>query len=96
MTPQAAHPVRKHLDAASSQSIRAKGISTARGRVAAHHSLIRALARKFTTSPEESTAAVIEIFNDIGRFGARGKQGWSAEGLLTSLMARRRLIKYLR
>ncbi|MGI9034737.1 MAG: sigma factor [Pyrinomonadaceae bacterium] len=56
---------------------------------------IWALARKFTASPEEAEAAAREIFIDIWRYAERADRPQTAENLLISLIARRRLIKYL-
>ena len=62
----------------------------------AYGNFIWALARKFTNSPEEAEAAVQEIFIDIWRYAERADQAQSPENLLIALIARRRLIKYLK
>lgn len=56
---------------------------------------IWALATKFTASTEEAEAATQEIFIDIWRYAERIDKTESAEDMLISLIARRRLIKYL-
>ncbi len=56
---------------------------------------IWALARKFTGSTEEAEAAAQEIFIDIWRFAERADKIQSADNVLISQIARRRLIKYL-
>jgi DNA-directed RNA polymerase specialized sigma24 family protein len=56
---------------------------------------IWALARKFTASDEEAEAATREIFIDIWQYAERRGKTQSAENTLISLIARRRLIKYL-
>lgn len=56
---------------------------------------IWALARKFTNSTEEAEAATQEIFIDIWRYAERGDKIQSADNVLISQIARRRLIKYL-
>jgi len=57
---------------------------------------IWALARKFTHSREEAEAAAQEIFTDIWRYSERAGKLQSAESVLIALIARRRLIKYLK
>ena len=61
----------------------------------ANGNFIWALARKFTVSTEEAELAVREIFIDIWRYAESGEQTQSADNVLISLIARRRLIKYL-
>ncbi len=56
---------------------------------------IWALAKKFTSSAEEEEAAAKEIFIDIWRYAERADKLQSAEKLLISLIARKRLVKYL-
>lgn len=63
--------------------------------VDAYGNFIWALARKFTASREEAEAAVQEIFIDIWQYAERADQSQSAENILISMIARRRLIKYL-
>lgn len=58
-------------------------------------SFIWALARKLTNSTEDAEVAVQEIFIDIWRFAERGDKIQSADNVLISQIARRRLIKYL-
>ena len=63
--------------------------------VDAYGSFIWALARKFTASMEEAEAATQEIFNDIWRYAECADKAQSAESVLITLIARRRLIRYL-
>ncbi len=56
---------------------------------------IWALARKFTASREEAEAATLEIFQDIWRYSQRVDKFQSAEDMVISQIARRRLIRYL-
>lgn len=56
---------------------------------------IWALACKFTASTEEAEAATQEIFIDIWRYAECAERTQSDERLLISLIARRRLVKYL-
>ncbi len=62
----------------------------------AYGNLIWALARKFTASTDEAEAATLEIFRDIWRYSERGDKLQSAEDMVISQIARRRLIRYLR
>lgn len=64
--------------------------------VDAYGNFIWALARKFTASTEEAEAAVQEIFTDIWRYSERADKSQCAESVLIALIARRRLIRYLR
>lgn len=56
---------------------------------------IWALAKKFTHSTEEAEAATMEIFQDIWQYSKRGDEPQSAEEMVISQIARRRLIRYL-
>ena len=56
---------------------------------------IWALACKFTNSTEEAEAGTQEIFIDIWRYAESADKTQSDENLLISLIARRRLVKYL-
>ena len=56
---------------------------------------IWALATKFTDSTEEAEAATREIFLDIWQYSERADKPQPEEAHLISLIARRRLIKYL-
>ncbi len=58
---------------------------------------IWALARKFTGLTQEAAAeaAAQEIFIDIWQYAERGDKAQSADNILISLVALRRLIKYL-
>lgn len=60
-----------------------------------YSSLIWALALKFTNSTEEAEAATREIFIDICQYAECPDKTQSEEALLISLIAQRRLIKYL-
>jgi len=53
------------------------------------------LARKFTASREEAEAATLEIFQDIWRYSKHGDKPQSAEDMVISQIARRRLVRYL-
>lgn len=56
-----------------------------------------ALAQKFTASNEEAETAAQEIFLDIWRYAERAADAPApAEKLLIALIARQRLIKFLR
>ena len=61
----------------------------------AHVNFITALVKKFTASSEEAEAAANEIFIDIWLFAERGDSVQSPENRLSSLIAKRRLIRYL-
>jgi len=61
----------------------------------AHVNFIRALAKKFTATSEEAEAAANEIFTDIWLFAKRSGGVRSTEDLLSSLIAKRRLIRFL-
>lgn len=63
--------------------------------VDAYGNFIWALARKFTASREEAEAATLEIFQDIWRHSERGDKAQSAEDMVISQIARRRLVGYL-
>ncbi len=56
---------------------------------------IRALAQKFTNSPEEAEAAVHEMQTDIQRCEKRGMLVRSDEDRLVARIAWRRLLRYL-
>lgn len=56
---------------------------------------IWALACKFTASTAEAEAATQEIFIDIWRYAESADKAQTDEMLLISLIARRRLVKYL-
>ena len=64
--------------------------------VDAYGNFIWALAQKFTASREEAEAAVQEIFIDIWRFSERNDPPPTNEKLLIALIARERLVKYLK
>ncbi len=64
--------------------------------VDAYGNFIWALAQKFTASREEAEAATQEIFIDIWRFAERNDQPQTTEKLLIALIARGRLVKYLK
>lgn len=63
--------------------------------VDAYGNFIWALAQKFTQSREEAEAAAQEIFTDIWRYAERADKSQHAESVLISMIARRRLIRYL-
>jgi hypothetical protein len=60
-----------------------------------HRSFVIALAFKFTSSSEEADAAANEIFADIQHYARRNEITGSPEDRVASMMARRRLMKYL-
>lgn len=60
-----------------------------------YSSFIWALALKFTDSTEEAEAATREIFLDIWRYAESADKPQSNETFLISMIARRRLTKYL-
>ncbi len=60
-----------------------------------YSSFIWALTLKFTDSTEEAEAATREIFLDIWRYAESADRPHSNETLLISMIARRRLIKYI-
>jgi hypothetical protein len=64
-------------------------------RVDEYSEFILALARKFTSSIEEAEAAKREIFTDILRYAHQSKAVPSHDEHLASLIARRRLSRYL-
>jgi DNA-directed RNA polymerase specialized sigma24 family protein len=63
--------------------------------VDAYGNFIWALARKFIASREAAEAATLEIFQDIWRYSKRGDKPQSAEDMVISQIARRRLVRYL-
>ncbi len=59
------------------------------------HDYILELAKKFTHSPDEARAAVLEMKADIQRCGERGESIAPNEDGVTVLIAWRRLLKFL-
>ena len=78
------------------QRISKKDKSAVKDCVDTYGNFIWALARKFTASTEEAEAAALEIFHDIWRYSERADKTQSAESVLIALIARRRLIMYLK
>lgn len=87
---------RKTEPATILQRIARKDRTAAADCVDNYGNFIWALAKKFTASREEAEAAVLEIFVDIWRYAESGDGLQSAEKDLIALIARRRLIRYLR
>ncbi|MDQ3063309.1 MAG: hypothetical protein M3R14_10710 [Acidobacteriota bacterium] len=77
------------------QRIAKKDKTAVKDCVDAYGNFIWALARKFTASTEEAEAAAQEIFTDIWRYADCALSAQSAESVLITLIARRRLIRYL-
>ena len=77
------------------QRIAKKDKTAVKDCVDAYGNFIWALARKFTASTEEAEAAAQEIFTDIWRYAECADKAQSAESVLITLIARRRLIRYL-
>ena len=63
--------------------------------IAAYGNFVWALARKFTATSEEAEAASEEIFADIWRYASRTDIIVTPDDQIVSLIARRRLFKYL-
>lgn len=72
-----------------------KDKAVATGCIDQYGRFIWALARKFTASHEEAEAATQEIFMDIWRYAQRTDIIEQPDDHLVSLIARRRLFKYL-
>ena len=96
MTVSAARTIEKAQPLTIFQRIAAKDKTAVKDCVDAYGNFIWALARKFTRSPEEAAAATREIFIDIWRYAEHGNPPQSVEDLTIRLIARRRLIEYLR
>lgn len=78
------------------QRLAEKDATAVKDCVDAYGNFIWALAQKFTNSREEAEAATQEIFLDVWRFAEHGGYSRTTEKLLIGLVARQRLIKYLR
>lgn len=65
------------------------------GRVEWYGDFVRALATRFTASPEEARAAADEMFADIRRYGLNTTVAATPTDRIVSLIARRRLMQYL-
>jgi DNA-directed RNA polymerase specialized sigma24 family protein len=95
MTALATRTIQKTKSLTILERIAKKDKTAVRNCVDTYGNFIWALARKFTASREEAEAAAQEIFIDIWRYTERADQAQSAENLLITLIARRRLIKHL-
>lgn len=95
MTVSATRKIQKMQSLTILQRIAERDKTAVKDCVDTYGNFIWALAQKFTASNEEVEAAAREIFIDIWRYAERVDQSPSAENLLISLIARRRLIKYL-
>lgn len=95
MTALATRTIQKTRSLTILQRIANKDLTAVKDCIDTYGNLIWALARKFTASPEEAEAATQEIFFDIWQYSERGDKNQSAENILISLIARRRLIKRL-
>ena len=96
MTALTTQTIKKTKPSTILQRIAKKDKTAVKDCVDAYGSFIWALARKFTASMEEAEAATQEIFNDIWRYSERADKAQSAESVLIALIARRRLIKFLK
>lgn len=63
--------------------------------VESYGSFIWALAKKFTSSRDEAEAATYEIYQDIWRYSEHERAVLTLDERLVSMIARRRLFKYL-
>ena len=95
MTGSATRTIQKTKSSTILQRIENKDRTAVRDCIEAYGNFIWALAKKFTASTEEAEAATLEIFQDIWRYSERGDKRQSAEDMVISQIARRRLIKYL-
>jgi RNA polymerase sigma-70 factor (ECF subfamily) len=95
MTALATRTIKKTKSLTILQRIANKDQTAVEDCIDTYGNFIWALARKFTASTEEAEAATEEIFIDIWRYSERGDKPQSVESVLISLIARRRLIKYL-
>ena len=95
MTALATETIKKTKSLTILQRITNKDKTAVKDCVDAYGDFIWALARKFTASREEAEAAVQEIFIDIWRYAERVSNNQSAENILITQIARRRLVKYL-
>jgi RNA polymerase sigma-70 factor (ECF subfamily) len=95
MTGLATQTIKKTKTLTIFQRIENKDQTAVQECVDRYGNFIWALARKFTNSSEEAEAATREIFIDIWRYARCGEKTQSDEKILISLIARRRLIKYL-
>jgi DNA-directed RNA polymerase specialized sigma24 family protein len=96
MTALATRTLKKTKSLTILQRIAKKDKTAVKNCVDTYGNFIWALARKFTASREEAEAAAQEIFKDIWRHAEQVESNQSAEHILVGLIARRRLIKYLK
>ena len=95
MTGSATRTIQQTKSSTILQRIENKDRTAVRDCIEAYGNFIWALAKKFTASTEEAEAATLEIFQDIWRYSERGDKRQSAEDMVISQIARRRLIRYL-
>ena len=94
MTDLATRIIQKKKSLTILQRIENKDRTAVRDCIYAYGNFIWALARKFTASTDEAEAATLEIFQDIWRYSERGDEPPSAEDVVISQIARRRLIRH--
>jgi DNA-directed RNA polymerase specialized sigma24 family protein len=95
MTGSATRTIQKTKSLTILQRIENKDRTAVQDCIDSYGNFIWALARKFTASREEAEAATLEIFQDIWRYSKRADEPQSAEDMVASQIARRRLIRYL-
>ncbi len=95
MTALATETIKKTKSLTILQRITNKDKTAVKDCVDAYGDFIWALARKFTASREEAEAATLEIFQDIWRYSKRVDKFQSAEDMVISQIALRRLIRHL-
>ena len=95
MTALATRTIKKTKSLTILQRVANKDKTAVQDCIDAYGNFIWALARKFTASTEEAEVATLEIFQDIWRYSKRVDKFQSAEDMVISQIARRRLIRYL-
>ncbi len=95
MTTLATGTIKKTQSLTILQRVANKDRTAVKDCIDTYGNFIWALARKFTASREEAEAATLEIFQDIWRYSKRVDKFQSAEDMVISQIARRRLIRYL-
>jgi RNA polymerase sigma-70 factor (ECF subfamily) len=95
MTNLATRTIQKTKSLTILQRINNKDRAAVQDCIDTYGNFIWALAIKFTASSEEAEAATLEIFQDIWRYTKRADKFQSAEDVVISQIAHRRLIRYL-
>ncbi len=92
MTTLATGTIKKTKSLTILQRVANKDRTAVKDCIDTYGNFIWALARKFTASREEAEAATLEIFQDIWRYSKRVDKFQSAEDMVISQIALRRLI----